>query len=232
MLCDALLTSHRVFPISIELWTDFFSAMRSDIAENAISRWDDFLAYAAGAAVAPTTIYLSLIAGRRDDGVGPAELPRGFNLYECGRHLGIFAYLAHIIRDLAKDILDTPTRLCMACEDMAAHGVNLEMLRSEARRGRASPATRSLVGELLQRARWHLAEGKALAAPVRQTLDSDCRFVLELIIAIYEQVIAKIEACGRDPMAERHFLTRREQSEIVSRVAARTGFPLPSMTSA
>jgi phytoene synthase len=223
-VCESFIGSYRVFPVPIRLWTNFFAAMRSDLVASEFVRWTDFLAYAEGATVAPTTIYLSLIVARRDVTKDSCEFPRGFDLYDCGRHLGLFAYLGHIIRDLAADIARTATRLCIAREDMLAHGVSPEMLRSEALNRRASLATRRLVGELLQRARWHLAQGRALPVPIHGFLDSDSRFILELIITMYEHIIAKIESTGCDPMAKRHHLTRREQAEIVHQVAARTVF--------
>jgi len=227
-VCESFIASYRVFPVPIRLWTNFFAAMRSDLVASEFVRWSDFLTYAEGATVAPTTIYLSLIVARRDVTMGSCEFPRGFDLYNCGRHLGLFAYLGHIIRDLAADITSTATRLCLVREDMLAHGVSPEILRSEALNRRASPATRRLVGQLLQRARRHLAQGRALVELIHGSLDSDCRFILELINSMYEHIIAKIESTGCDPMAKRHHLTQREQAEIVHQVAARTGFSLPN----
>jgi len=227
-VCESFIASYRIFPVPIRLWANFFAAMRSDIVDSEFVRWTDFLAYAEGATVAPTTIYLSLIVARRDVTKDTCEFLRGFDMYQAGRHLGLFAYLGHIIRDLAADVTSTATRLCIAREDMLAHGVSLEILRSEALNRRASPATRRLAGELLHRARWHLAQGRALTVPILGLLDSDSRFILELIITMYEHIIAKIESTGCDPMAKRHHLTQREQAEIVHQVAARTGFSLPN----
>jgi phytoene/squalene synthetase len=227
-VCQSLIAAYRTFPVPIKLWTNFFAAMRSDIVASEFACWSDFLTYAEGATVAPTTIYLLLIVARRYKMKNSCEFPRGFDLYACGRHLGLFAYLGHIIRDLATDITHTETRLCFTREDMLAHGVSPEMLKSEALNRRASPATRCLVEELLQRARWHLAHGRALAVPIYVFLDSTSRFILELIITMYEHVIVKIESNGCDPMTKRHHLTRREKAEIVHQVAARTGFSLPN----
>jgi len=226
-VCESLIASYRVFPVPIQHWTNFFAAMRSDIVASQFDRWSDFLAYAEGASVAPTTIYLSLIVARHDESKNSYEFPRGFDLHECGRHLGLFAYMGHMIRDLAADIMHMKTRLCLTREDMLAQGVSLEMLKNEALKCRAGRATRSLVEELLKRARWHLAQGRALAVSIHDFLDSDSRFILELIITMYEHVIAKIESAGCDPMAKRYRLTRREQFEIVRQVADRTGFRFP-----
>jgi hypothetical protein len=69
-------------------------------------------------------------------------------------------------------------------------------------------------------------------APVLDRLDSDSRFILELIVTMYQQLIAKIESTGCDPMTNRHHLTQQEQAEIVHRVAASTGFTLPNWLAA
>jgi phytoene/squalene synthetase len=131
-VCESFIASYRVFPVPIRQWTNFFAAMRSDIVNSEFVHWTDFLAYAEGATVAPTTIYLSLIVAHRDATKDTCEFLRGFDLFDSGRHLGLFAYLGHIIRDLAEEITHTATRLCIAREDMIAHGVNSEKLRSEA----------------------------------------------------------------------------------------------------
>lgn len=226
-LCEAFVEAYRVFPVPPRLWTSFFAAMRSDLLDGELVRWSDFLSYAEGATVAPTTIYLSLIMARRDGGRSRYELPPGFDLFSCGRNLGIFAYLGHIIRDLASDVTSTATRLCIAREDMLAHGVRPETLVEEASNRRASAGTRRLVGELLQRARQHLARGRALAEPAYDEIEPDGRFILELIVTMYETILEKIERAGCDPMATRHHLTRREKAALARRVAADTGFSLP-----
>lgn len=223
-VCECFIDSYRAFPVPAALWANFFAAMRSDLLDGEFVRWADFLAYAEGATVAPTTIYLWLIMSRRNVANGPYELPHGLDLYACGRHLGIFAYLGHIIRDLASDATSMTTRLCIAREDMSAHGVDPEMLRNEAMNHRASQATRCLVADLLQRARGYLARGRALAEPAYGSIEHDSRFILELIITMYEQIIEKIESGGCDPMAAQHHLTEPEKDEIVRQVAARTGF--------
>jgi phytoene/squalene synthetase len=230
-LCESLIAAFHTLPVPVKLWTNFFKAMRLDIIASEFDRWSDFLDYAEGATVAPTTIYLFLIASRLNVAKNSYELPEGFDLLRCGRYLGIFAYLGHIIRDLAADIKHVATRLCITREDMETHGVNPETLRKEALRCHASPATRNLVIDILQRARRHLSKGRALASQMQDFLDTDCRFILELIITIYERVVSKIESTGYNPMAKHHYLTWKEKAEVIHRVAARTGFSLPdSMT--
>jgi phytoene/squalene synthetase len=226
-VCESLIEAFQNIPTPIKLWKNFFDAMRSDINAGEFECWSDFLTYAEGATVAPTTIYLLLIAAQRNGANNLYELPKEFDLLKCGRYLGIFAYLGHIIRDLAEDIKYAATRLCITREDMVDFGITLEKLRNEAFRQKASSSTRNLVIEILQRARRYLLRGRACVAPVYDYLENDGRFILELIISIYEQVIVKIESTGYDPMSNRHYLSKREKVSIVKSVAFQTGFPLP-----
>lgn len=221
---ESFMESYRALPVPMDLWKSFFAAMRSDLLDGEFASWADFAVYAEGATVAPTTIYLWLIMARRNATKDLYDIPQDLDVFACGRHLGIFAYLAHIVRDLALDVTSSTARLCIAREDMLAHGVSLETLRNEALNGRASHATRRLVAELLRRARRHLAHGRALALPAYRSIESDSHFILDLIIAMYEQLVEKIESTGCDPMADRHRLTELEKAEVVRRVAARTGF--------
>jgi phytoene synthase len=202
--------------------------MRSDLTRTRFTSWQDFLEYAEGASVAPTTIYLSLILANGKAVTEPSRAPTGFDLYACGRHLGVFAYLGHIVRDLAKDIRNEGEPLLYFTEDdMRAHGVSLSTLTSDAARGLAGQRTRHLVGELLSRGRAQLKLGRSLVKRVEEQIEDDSRFILELITTLYEVMIAKIAACGNDPMGDRHWLTEGEKTQVVREAAARTGYMLP-----
>jgi phytoene/squalene synthetase len=227
-VCESLFTAFSNFPVPIKLWTNFFEAMRSDIVAGEFEHWSDFLAYSEGATVAPTTIYLYLITALHNEEKNAYELPVGFDIFKCGRYLGLFAYLGHIIRDLSEDINNAVTRLCITREDMNVHDVSPDILKREAMRGQAGLATSGLVIDILQRARRYLLRGRAYVAQVSDFLESDGRFILELIISIYEQVITKIESTGYDPMTKQHYLSTGEKTKIVHSVAVHTGFSLPN----
>jgi phytoene/squalene synthetase len=226
-LLEAVRGAYQRLPVMPSLWTDFFAAMRSDLTRTGFATWNDFLAYAEGATVAPTTIYLSIIAARLDGEARQNNVPEGFDLEACGRHLGLFAYLGHIMRDLAVDLKDPNGMLMyLTDDDMRAHGVSRSTLCVDLAGRRASPSTRRLVREILERAHWHLAEGRRLIRPVERNLSNDCRFILELIITLYERLIMKIVACGYDPLGDRHWLTPEDQRAITREVADQTGYSL------
>jgi phytoene synthase len=226
-LLDAVRSSLRLFRVPAGLWDNFFRAMRRDIDRSRFATWEEFLQYTEGASVAPTTIYLFLIASQRVGTQGRFQPPDSFDLLRCGHHLGVFAYLGHIVRDLAEDLgTGREGLLYFAEEDMSAHNVTEDRLFSDLAVREASTETRTLVADLLGRAREHLANGRALLTGAESWLEPDCRFILETIITIYERVIERIEACSFDPMPGRHRLSQGEKEQVIQEVAARIDFPL------
>lgn len=224
-LLESFAGSLATFRVPHALWANFFRSMHWDLDHDRFETWQEFLTYAEGASVAPTTIYLILLSSRRDPATGALRFPHDFDLMKCGQDLGIFAYLGHIVRDLAED-LATGKRglLYVSREDMAAHGVTEGRLFSDLERRRASAPTRSLVADLLGRARRYLGDGRLSMSPLRGNIETDCSFILELIVTMYERVIRNIEVCGHDPLADRHWLEAADKQAIVNDVAMRTGF--------
>jgi phytoene synthase len=227
-LLAAVAASLRSFRVPSGLWGDFFRAMHHDVDRSRFQTWQEFLNYAEGASVSPTTIYLFLIASRRNQVEGRFRVPDSFEIRLCGHHLGLFSYLGHVVRDLAEDLSTGKEGLLyFAREDMEANGVTERRLFSDLSRRKASVETRNLIHDLLTRAREHLSQGRGLMEGIEAWLEPDCRFILELIVSMYEEVIDKIESCGFDPLAGRHRLSRADKEQIVRGVAARTGFSGP-----
>ncbi len=227
-LLQSLARALATFPVSRSLWANFFRSMHWDLDHDRFNTWHDFLEYAEGASVSPTTIYLTLLASRPHGSMRAPLVPAGFDLEACGRTLGRFAYLGHIVRDLADD-LRTGTRglLYFSYEDLQRHDLTEAQLFADLARGEASAPTRNLVADVLRRARAYLEEGRRAMRPLLGTIDDDCCFILELIVTLYERVIERIEGCGCDPLADGHRLTREERRAIALEVANRTGYRLP-----
>jgi phytoene synthase len=224
-LLEAFAESLAEFPGPSRLWVDFFRSMHWDLDHDRFATWQDFLAYAEGASVSPTTIYLFLLAARPRHSSGARPLPAEFDLRTCGRQLGIFAYVGHVVRDIAEDLrIGRRGLLYLTHEDMTAHGVTEDTLRNDVQRRRASLATRHLVADLLGRARTFLSEGRRSLAPLWGNVDRDCAFILDLIVTMYEGVIDKIERCGFDPLTGQHRLTPTEKEAVVKEVARRVRF--------
>lgn len=220
-LVAALTFALQRFPVSAALWRNFFAAMRQDLERDGPWDFSQFVKYAEGAAVAPTTIYLNLIVAEQGMDGGPYEPPRHFALLEAGRELGLFAYLAHILRDLRKDLVARRCgELYLGADDMAAHGVTEAMLLSDLVAERASTPVRALVGELAERAGRLAVAGRSRLGALDETLSPDRRFVLELIVRVYEEILRKIIRCSCDVMGGEHELTEDEKKRIAIEVLA------------
>lgn len=225
-LLEASSRSMRLFPVPLSLWQSFFRAMHADVDQARFGTYAEFLDYTEGASVAPTTIYLYLLAAQRQ-GDGPYLVPSGFELIECGRHLGTFAYLAHILRDLAEDLEATSQGLVyVSLEDLAAFGLDEAALREDLARKEARPELRDLVAALAARSREHLEAGRAMLQPLAGRLTPDCAFILELIVGLYDEILRRIEDADFDPMRGVHHLSLEQKQDLARAVAARVGFAL------
>lgn len=224
LLLEGLRRTVTRFPVPSSLWQNFFDAMERDVDRPRFATYEEFLDYAEGATVAPTTIYLFLIAARpSEDAV--YGLPEAFDLIACGRHLGLFAYLGHILRDLAQDYSASEEGLLyLAEDDMDRFGLTEEQLGRDVTARRCSPPLRSLVEELVGRSRRELAEGRRLAEALEGKLTPDCAFVLELICAIYEHILDKIEDKSFDPLVKNPRLSLLEKTRIALDTARKVGF--------
>lgn len=214
-LLYAFAESVRQFPVPEVLWDDFFAAMEQDLEQGRFATYSEFVDYAGGATVAPTTIYLYLITAERRDGECGYHPPQDFDLIRCGRELGLFAYISHILRDLRQDLAAGDQGLSyLAADDMATHGLTEQILLSDLVSGSASLPLRGLVRDLVERARMLLNRGRACLRVLDGELSSDRAFVLELIVLIYEKIIEKIMSCSYDVMTGRHRLTTAEKEKI------------------
>ncbi len=231
-LLHAASEAMRRFPVPFCLWDNFFAAMHQDIESPRFATYEDFLGYTEGASVAPTTIYLYLICASPAAAGEPYYPPPDFDLIACGRALGVFAYLGHILRDLTQDLTTGEEGLLyLAADDMRAHGVSEAMLRADTARKRASEPVLALVRALVERSRAAHSQGRELLLPLASRLAPDRAFIIELIVTIYERVIAKIAAHGYDPFRGDHRLTAAEKQRIVRDTAARVGYRLPALKS-
>ncbi len=225
LLLHAFAHASQFFPVPAVLWRNFFVAMHRDLDGHRFATYRDFLDYTEGASVAPTTIYLYLVVSSSPAAGEPHVLPPGFDLLGAGRQLGRFAYLGHILRDLAADLATGRDGLLyLAADDLKAFGVTEAMLFSDLAQHRASPPLRALVGELVQRARGYLRDGRGLLQALDRSLSPDCAFILELIVAIYQEIVDRIVTCSYDPLAGQHHLSTGDKKRLAFSIAKQCGF--------
>jgi len=226
-LMAAFLDARRQFPVPLGLWESFFSAMRRDLAVDGFETFDDFLNYTEGASVAPTTIYLFLLCAQPDEraavsgsGGGPFRLPTGVDVAPCGRELGRFAYLVHVLRDLPRDLGTGEEGLWyLADEDLAAFGLSRMDLQADLAAGQARPSVRRMLAAIGKRARRSLDASERLLEPIFPRLTPDCAYVLRLIVNIYRELLERLEAATFDPFGGVHLLTSRDRERIAVQTA-------------
>ena len=167
------------------------SAMRRDVEERQLADWDDFLDYAEGAAVAPAAVFVFILACRPPSG--------GLRLaHPCAdyvRHLALFSYLVHILRDLGRDAWRAPQHLTLPAAALREAGLTRPLLQRAARVGDrdAVAALAPLVAAVAARARCHRARSRDdLASLAEET--SGRGALLARLAEVYERQLAAIEA--------------------------------------
>ncbi|MBI5495981.1 MAG: squalene/phytoene synthase family protein [Deltaproteobacteria bacterium] len=221
----ALAAAAHTFPVPLQVWLNFVDAMRFDVDHPRFRDFTEFLQYGEGATVAPTIIYVYLLAAMRDDdGVYRVH---AFDFQTCGRELGLFAYLAHILRDVKQDMAVGQSGLVyLSLADMEKHGLSESTLRDILRRGEGTAAWRALVVDLCGRAHEMEARGVAMAEARYPDMARDCAFILCLIITVYSELLRRIETqpdavLRGDPMMNNH-----EKALLAAAAARRTDYPL------
>ena len=103
-------------------WDGLAAALSEDVAEAAMQDWPAFERYADGATVAPATVFIYLLACRYEAGAYRSYLPQPPVYYASD--LGVFCYLVHILRDLAKDAGSRGRLVTIPTATLAEHGLD------------------------------------------------------------------------------------------------------------
>lgn len=128
--------------------------------------------------------------------------------------------LANHWQDLRRDYFDRD-RIYLPLDRMHAHDYDYEALAEDLRRGRARPAARSLIRELVDRAEALFAEGMPLIEQVDRRLAID----LELFSRGGMLVLDKIRAQEYDVIARRPKVGKVERVGMLLRVLAGSVLP-------
>lgn len=115
--------------IGADPWRKLAAALRRDVEEQPLATWEDFAAYGEGAAVAPATIFLYIMACRVTDGHTTC-LAGDVPLADLARDMAIFCYLVHILRDLPVDATKSAQLLTIPAEAIRAAGLDEAGLRN------------------------------------------------------------------------------------------------------
>ena len=139
--------------IGADPWRKLAAALRRDVEEEPLATWNDFAAYSEGAAVAPATIFLHILACRATHG-RTTRLGGEIPLADLARDMAIFCYLVHILRDLPVDATKSAQLLTIPAEAIREAGLDEAGLRNAIAIGDLALLT-PLLDAILERARAH-----------------------------------------------------------------------------
>jgi len=195
-------------------------ALEADIRERPLARWSDFHAYAEGAAVAPASIFVTLLGSDiAEDFSGQYALAAPAT--DHARALALFCYLVHILRDLAEDARGNPQLLTIPTEVLDPLGLDRAGL-AVAVRARQAQRLAPLVDAIVAEARrWRPRAMKDVAALARLIGPVE-RAVIETLATLYDEQFAAITAAPMAVIAGTAGLSPERVQAILA-----AGLPLP-----
>lgn len=222
----ALASAVLTFPVPLALWLNFIDAMRFDVRKPRFDDFEEFLEYGEGATVAPTSIYVYLLTSRRQqDG---RYLVDAFDFESCGRDLGRFAYIAHVLRDVREDLrVGTTGLVYLSAADLRAHQLAERDLHALAD-GHATPALRErwrvMVRDICARAHRMRDRGCNMARAICPSLPADCAFIFRLIVGTYAALLDRIDADPDCVLQTTAVLSDADKLALVQSAASASGF--------
>jgi presqualene diphosphate synthase len=222
----ALASAVQTFPVPLRLWLAFVEAMRFDVRKARFDDFDEFLRYGEGATVAPTSIYVYLLTSQRQpDG---RYLVTDFDFAACGRDLGLFAYIGHVLRDVRADLQIGDNGLVyLSIADLRAHALSESDLR-ELTGGSGTAEQRGrwaeLVHDVCDRAQAMRERGTALARASWPRLPVDCAFIFRLIVEVYTELLDRIDADPERVLGPEPILSDDDKLALLAAAADATGY--------
>lgn len=173
-------------------WRALAGAMRADIAEAPLADWTDFRAYGEGAAVAPASVFVYILAADvADDLASTLSLDRPPADY--ARDLALFCYLVHVLRDLSVDAHRAARLVTLPDDVLADTGLDKPVLARAVSGDRTVDLT-PLVRAVAEEAGRYRRAAIGVVAELAVRLDPVERIVIETLYALYNAQFAAIVA--------------------------------------
>jgi presqualene diphosphate synthase len=176
-------------------WDGLAAALQEDVAEAPMDDWAAFERYAEGATVAPAMIFIYLLGCREVPGGLKHGLPRSARFYAAD--LGVFCYLVHILRDLAKDVgavgPDAPgprlAQRLITIPTVALEAVGLSRATLADAVGQPGDVRLDrLAADMLARAETRRKAGRARLAELTPLLGPREKAAIEALVQVYEKL--------------------------------------------
>jgi phytoene synthase len=208
----AVADTARRYAIDRRHFTDFMTSMRMDATVTEYATFDDLAVYVHGSAAVIGLQMLPVLGAR---------VPRA----EAEPHaaaLGVAFQLTNFLRDVGEDL--DRGRIYLPRHELAAFGVDRELLVRCRRAGRADSRVRRALAHLVAHTRGVYRE----AEPGIAMLEPVSRACVECAFRLYAGILDEIEAAGHDVLHRRVVVPRRRRAAValpglVRALAARAG---------
>lgn len=166
----------------------FAKSMIYDIYNDGFPTLQAFLDYAAGASVAPASIFVHLCGLRQING---EYLEPAFDVKRAATPCAVFSYLVHIIRDFVKD---HSHNLNYFPDDLIEkYQLDRQKLLAMALGAEITPGFREMIRELYTVADEYRLKTYEIIEEIKPLLDSQSQLSLEIIFALYLMVFERID---------------------------------------
>ncbi len=176
------------FKIPLKLFHNFSTSMQYDIDHNGFPTFNQFLAYANGASVAPASVFMHLCCLTKKNGeFYPAE----FDVIEAARPCAIFSYIVHIIRDFQKDQWNNLNYF--ALDILEKYNLKPSDLKGIADGHSIPDSFRKVIQEYYTQAQHYEAETLSILNKLANHIKGRYFLSLQIIFNLYQQVFNRID---------------------------------------
>ncbi len=184
----ALVDIKEKFQIPLWPWTRLSKAMIYDLYNDDFKSFLTFLRYSEGAAISPASIFMHLIGVSKTD--SGYSLP-GYDIRIAARHLALFSYIVHIMRDFQKDQLAGLNYY--ATNQLNICAVEKADLRKVADGGAVPKNVRKLFSQYYSFATYYRTKARTTIDSILPLLEPRYQLSLEIIYSLYNQIYMRID---------------------------------------
>ncbi len=194
----------------------FAESMLYDVTHDGFATLDDFIAYSAGASVAPASIFVHLAGLQERDGI---FLDPPFDVRKTAEPCAMFSYLVHIMRDFRKDQLNNLSYF--ADDVMERNGLSRTAMGEMARGAALTDGFRAMIRRYLTLADHYRLMTVRIMDEICPMMEPRYRLSLEIIFELYRMVFERIDPEQGTFTAEELNPTPAETRERVRQVIIR-----------
>ncbi len=177
------------FTVPLWPWERLAKAMEYDLRNEGFRTFTVFLRYCEGAAISPAAIFMHLCGAVKD---GERYRAPAYDIRQASRHLALFSYLVHILRDFEKD---QRSGLNYFADDiLARNSLTAVELQIFAQSGEVDDRFRNLAATYLRIADYYRLRARSTIDRVLPQLEPRYQLSLEIIYGLYSQIFDRIDA--------------------------------------